>query len=80
MSGDKSTGRDYKREYAQFHGKPAEIKKRAKRNAAHAQVEKKVGSTSKDVHHKNPIRNGGGNSPGNLAVTGTSHRGWNRKK
>lgn len=74
------SGRDYAREYAQFHGKPAEIKNRAKRNAAHAQVEKKVGPTSKDVHHKVPIRKGGGNGKGNLALTGTAHRGWKKEK
>jgi len=74
--------RDYKAEYARFHGKPEEIAKRAKRNAARAQVKKKLGAAAvagKDVHHKQPIRSGGGNGDGNLAVTGTHHRGWERE-
>jgi len=74
--------RDYKAEYARFHGKPAEIAKRADRNAARAKVKKKLGAAAvagKDVHHKQAIRNGGGNGKGNLAVTGTHHRGWERE-
>ena len=76
--------RDYGAEYARFHGKPEEIKKRAKRNAARAAVKKKVGATAvagKDVHHKNPLRAGGGNGDGNLAVTSVhQNRGWEREK
>jgi hypothetical protein len=76
--------RDYGAEYRRFHGKPEEIAKRAKRNAAHAKIEKKVGTTAlagKDVHHKRAIRHGGGNSDGNLAVTSVNrNRGWEREK
>jgi hypothetical protein len=74
--------RDYKAEYKDFHGKPAEIAKRAERNAARAKVKKKLGAAAvagKDVHHKKAIRHGGGNGDGNLAVTGTHHRGWERE-
>jgi hypothetical protein len=63
--------RDYAHEYAQYHGKPEKIKERAQRNAARATVKKVKGATAiagKDVHHKNPIRRGGGNGKGNLAI------------
>ena len=58
--------RDYKKEYADFHGKPAQVKRRAGRNAARAKMEK-AGRVSKgdgkDVDHKNrnPTNNGAGN-------------------
>ena len=74
--------RDYDHEYADYHGKPEQIKKRALRNAAR---EKKVkaGAVSKGdgkvVDHKNPIRNGGGNSDSNLKVTTRSaNAGWRK--
>jgi hypothetical protein len=48
--------RDYKREYANYQGKPAQKKKRASRNAARAKMVKagkaKKGD-GKDVAHKN---------------------------
>ena len=74
--------RDYADEYAKFHGKPAEIAKRAKRNAARAQMKKAgVAVAGKDVHHKRPLRNGGGNGKGNLAVSSVhQNRGWEREK
>ena len=53
--------RDYAAEYARFHGKPAEIKKRAMRNEARATVKKSAGAQAvagKDVHHKTALRNG----------------------
>jgi hypothetical protein len=52
--------RQYAKEYAQFHGKPEEIKRRAQRNAARAKMEKAVGSkaiSDKDVHHKSGLNN-----------------------
>lgn len=55
--------RNYKREYALFHGKPEEIKKRASRNAARRKLAK-AGLVRKgdgmDVDHKdgNPLHNG----------------------
>lgn len=66
--------RDYKREYALFHGKPEEIKKRASRNAARRKLAK-AGLVRKgdgmDVDHKdgNPLHNG----RHNLRVLSKSH-------
>ena len=54
--------RDYKKEYANYHSKPAQEKNRAMRNAARA-IMKKLGKThtgdKKDVAHKdnNPKNN-----------------------
>jgi len=58
--------RDYKREYALYHGKPEQIKRRAQRNASRRALAK-AGLVSKgdgkDVHHKdnNPAHQGRGN-------------------
>lgn len=60
--------RDYKKEYRDFHGKPDEIKKRAKRNKARADKGLKKGD-GKEVDHKTPLSKGGGNGKGNLRVT-----------
>lgn len=74
--------RDYKAEYARFHSKPEEIKKRAMRNSARAEMEKKHGDlTGKDVDHKKPLRKGGGNAKGNLRVSSVKkNRGWERER
>ena len=48
--------RDYKREYAIYHGKPEQIKRRAGRNAARRKAVaagKVHKGDGKDVHHKN---------------------------
>lgn len=48
--------RDYKKEYANYQGKPEQIKRRASRNAARAEMEKagKVRKgDGKDVNHRN---------------------------
>ena len=51
---NKSTGRNYKRDYKQFQSKPEQIRDRASRNAARAEEEKN-GNVSRgdgqDVHH-----------------------------
>ena len=63
--------RDYKAEYKNYHGKPAQKKKRASRNAARAKLKAGgVAVAGKDVHHKdgNP-RN---NKRSNLKVTSKS--------
>jgi len=63
--------RDYKREYALFHGKPNRIEERASRNAARAKMKKAgVNVAGKDVDHQdgNP-RN---NSRNNLDVLSKS--------
>lgn len=76
--------RDYKEEYNRFHGKPAEIKKRAMRNSARAEMAKTHGEAAidgKDVHHKKALRHGGGNSKSNLAVSSVHrNRGWEKKR
>jgi hypothetical protein len=66
-----ATKRDYKAEYAAFHGKPEQIAARAQRNAARAKLGLKVGD------HKNPISKGGSNRKDNLRAVA---RSTNRKK
>ena len=67
--------RDYKKEYANYQGKPEQIRNRAKRNAARKEmmdaglVRKGDG---KDVDYATPIAKGGGNSRGNLRVQSQS--------
>ena len=76
--------RDYGAEYARFHGKPEEIKKRAKRNAARAEMIKSLGKVAiagKDINHKKPLRNGGSNAKSNLSVSSVHrNRGWESEK
>lgn len=63
--------RDYKKEYREFHAKPAQKKNRAARNNARARMEK-AGKVSKgdgkDVGHKKALHNGGSNGNGNIRV------------
>lgn len=64
--------RNYRREYQTFHGRPAEIRKRAARNKARSMMAKegKVRKyDSKDVDHVLPLKNGGGNGRTNLRVS-----------
>lgn len=83
LSGNR-TKEELKRHYRDYQGKPEQIKNRAQRNAARADMEKKHGSAAlagKDVHHKRPIRSGGSNSDSNLGVKSVSaNRGWETKK
>jgi hypothetical protein len=66
--------RDYKQEYRDYHGKPEQIKERAQRNAARAQIGLKVGDP-REVDHKRPISQGGTNSSRNLrAVSQATNR------
>ncbi len=61
--------RDYKREYELYHGKPKEIKRRAKRNKARrilAKLGRVKKGDGKDVHHKD--RNTSNSSLGNLEI------------
>lgn len=74
--------RDYKREYALFHSKPAEIKRRAKRNAARAKM-MKAGRVHKndgrDVDHVKGVQ--AGNGAKNLRVVSKSkNRGFKRTR
>jgi hypothetical protein len=49
--------RNYKKEYADYHGKPEQVKRRAERNAARAKA-KQAGKVKKgdgkEVHHTSP--------------------------
>jgi hypothetical protein len=74
--------RDYKKEYANYHSKPAQKKKRASRNAARATMVKagkaKKGD-GKDVAHKNG--NAKDNRKSNLTVQSKSkNRSYARTK
>lgn len=74
---NKSTGRDYKKEYANYQGKPEQIKKRTQRNAA---ARKKKCPAGQDVDHKKPIRSGGSNKASNLVCKAKSaNRSFSRK-
>lgn len=67
----------------EFNARPEEVKKRAARNAARAAYEKKHGDlpSTVDVDHKKPMRDGGGNTPGNTtAKDQTANRGWRKGK
>lgn len=76
--------RDYKKEYANYQGKPEQIKNRAKRNAARAEMEEKGlvrKGDGKDVDHRKPIAKGGGNGSGNLrAVPKSQNRSFARTR
>ena len=67
--------RPYKKEYETYQGKPDQIKKRAKRNAARAELMKE-GKVSKgdgkDVDHVKPLSKGGTSTRGNLKVKSAS--------
>lgn len=71
----KKRHRDYKREYKLFHGKPSQIKKRAKRVTARRRMEREGRvhkGDGKDVDHKTPLRNGGSNGKTNLRIRSRS--------
>lgn len=63
--------RDYKAEYARYHSKPTQKKRRAMRNAARAELAK-AGKVRKgdgmEVDHKVPLSKGGTNARKNLRV------------
>ena len=63
--------RDYKQEYADFHGKPEQVKNRAARNKARADSGLKKGD-SREVDHKVPLSKGGSNSKSNTRVVSRS--------
>jgi hypothetical protein len=67
--------RNYKSEYANYQGKPDQIKKRSMRNQARALMAKKGlvhKGDGKDVDHAKAIAKGGGNGNGNLRVKSKS--------
>ena len=68
--------RNYKKEYREYHGTPAQIAARAQRNAARAKLGLKVGDP-READHKKPISKGGSNRKDNLRAVA---RSTNRKK
>lgn len=70
-----SPKRNYKKEYQEYQGQPAQIKNRAERNAARA-VEVKLGNAKKgdgkDVDHIKPLIKGGSTATSNLRVVSAS--------
>ena len=79
---NKSTGRDYKDEYARYQGTEEQKKKRAERNNARRTLTKK-GRVRKgdgmDVDHKKSLKSGGTNSLNNLRIISKNkNRGFPR--
>jgi hypothetical protein len=77
-----ATKRDYKKEYQNYQGQPAQIKKRAERNAARSEMVK-AGKVSKgdgkDVDHRVPLVKGGSTAKSNLRVrTASQNRSFPR--
>jgi 5-methylcytosine-specific restriction endonuclease McrA len=76
--------RDYAKEYAEYQGQPAQIRKRAIRNAARA-TEMKLGKVhkgdGKDVDHIHPLVKGGSAATSNLRVISAhDNRSYARNK
>ena len=73
--------RPYKKEYDTYQGKPEQIKNRAKRNAARAELAKQ-GKVSKgdgkDVDHIKPISKGGSNNKNLRVKTASDNRSFSR--
>ena len=64
-----------------YNAEPAHLKEREQRNKARAIVEKKVGDlpSTVDVDHRKMIKDGGGNTDGNLrAVSEKKNSGWRK--
>ena len=76
--------RDYKKEYADFHGKPEQVKKRGLRVKARRIMEGEGLASKgdgKDVDHKTPLSKGGKTTLGNLRVkTAHANRSFKRNK
>ena len=72
--------RNYKKEYANYHGKPAQIKRRNARNAARNKLKKAgVNVAGKDVAHRNG--NPRDNRRANLTVkTAAQNRSYARTR
>ena len=68
--------RPYKKEYEEYQGKPEQIKNRAKRNSARAELMKDGRvhkGDGKDVDHVKPLSKGGSSSKSNLKVKSASN-------
>jgi hypothetical protein len=76
--------RNYKKEYANYQGKPEQIANRSDRNSARRELEKDGRvhkGDGRDVDHKRPMARGGGNAKSNLRVTSPSaNRSFARTK
>jgi hypothetical protein len=73
--------RDYKKEYQQYHSKPEQIKRRAMRNAARREYEKRYGDlpSNIDVDHKRMLKDGGTNDLSNLrAIPEEKNSAWRK--
>lgn len=73
--------RDYKKEYNDYHSKPAQKKRRAARNMARTKLEKEGRvklKDKRDVHHKDD--NPQNNKPSNLRVRSESTNRADKKK
>ena len=73
--------RDYKKEYREYHSKPAQRKARSERNKARRMMGLKVGDP-REVDHKVPLSKGGSNQKRNLRVVSrtTNRRKGNKRK
>jgi 5-methylcytosine-specific restriction endonuclease McrA len=76
--------RNYEKEYKTYQGTPEQIKKRAERNKARREMEKKVGAAAikgKDIDHKKPLDRGGSNAMSNLRISSVkANRNWRKGK
>jgi hypothetical protein len=71
--------RDYKQEYEQYQGKPEQIKNRAQRNQARADLVKKgVNVAGKDVAHTVALSKGGTNKTGVKLQAPSKNRSFKR--
>ena len=66
--------RNYRKEYDEYHGKPAQRKNRSKRNQARRKLGLNKGDP-READHKKPLSKGGGNGRKNLrAVSRKTNR------
>jgi hypothetical protein len=72
--------RDYKHEYAEYQGRPEQIKHRAERNEARRAETKKLGHAPVgDVAHIKPLAGGGRNQLSNERVESSAkNRSWRK--
>ena len=73
--------RNYKKEYAEYHGKPTQRKNRTLRNQARRKAGLVTGDP-REVDHKKPLSKGGTNGKSNLRVVSkkVNRKKGNRKK
>ena len=75
---NKSTGRNYEKEYSRYQGRPEQIKRRSQRNKARRKLMasgRARKGDDKDVHHKHGLSN----ASSNLGVVSKSkNRGFKR--